>query len=270
MRYLVVNADDFGFTRDVNAGIVQAHTEGILTSTTLMATGTAFEDAVQLARQHPTLDIGVHLQMVQGPSISRPKRELPPTLAKLIQQHVAGRWDVLAEFSAQVERILATGIRPTHLDTHKHTHLIPSILEAVAQVSDKYGIRWIRKPFDLPLDPRRAGWKTRAAAIAMRGLRSHFNSVLARSHAKSTDHFAGFAWTGDYTAEDLIGLIRNLPDGTTEFMCHPAQLGYELMAATTRLKESRQRELRALIDPRLKQTLAECGVILSDYQNLPG
>ncbi len=268
MRTLVVNADDFGFTRDVNLGIVQAHTDGILTATTLMANGGAFDDAVRLAAEHPTLDIGVHLQMVQGRSIHQPERLLPETVAQLTQQLIAGEWDVLAELSAQVEKILTAGIRPTHLDTHKHTHLLPAVLDAVARVSEKYGVRWVRKPFDLPMDGRRASWKTRAAGFAMRGMRRHFDRVLARHGAWSTDHFAGFVWTGDFTAADLAGLIEALPDGITEFMCHPGLLGDELKQARTRLKESREMELRALIDPSVKAAIARASVRLCGYRDL--
>ena len=78
-KYLAVNADDFGFTRDVNAGIVEARVKGILTSTTLMANGAAFEDAVRLAREHPELDAGVHFVLVGGYSVLRPERALPGT-----------------------------------------------------------------------------------------------------------------------------------------------------------------------------------------------
>ena len=268
MRILLVNADDFGFTRDVNAGIVEAHREGILTATTLMAGGAAFEDAVRLARENPDLDIGVHLQMVQGDSLSLPGRTLPGSVGVLVRALLAGEWDVLRELEAQVEKLLAVGIRPTHLDTHKHTHLLPAVLDAVARVSEKYGIRWVRKPFDLPMDGSRASWKTRGAAVVMRQMRGQFDRVLARRGASTTDHFAGFVWTGNYDAEDLIQLIRNLPDGSTEFMCHPGILGEELRVAQTRLKESREQELRALTDPRVRASLRETGVRLSNYRSL--
>jgi len=269
LRYLVVNADDFGFTRDVNAGIVRAHREGILTATTLMANGDAFEDALRLAAGNPSLDIGVHLQMVQGQSLSEPTRLLPASVGALIGDLLAGRWDVLKELEAQVEKILAAGIKPSHLDTHKHTHLLPAVLDAVARVSEKYEIRWVRKPFDLPLDGRRASWKTRAASVAMSRLRGHFSRVLSRYGALSTNHFAGFLWTGDFSAQDLVQLIRSLPQGSTEFMCHPGILGEELRAAPTRLKESRELELQALIDPSVRKAIASEGIELVGYNELP-
>src|SRR5580692_8451402 len=131
VRKLVVNADDFGFTRDVNQGIVEAHQRGILTATTLMATGAAFDDAVRLARENPSLDIGCHLVLVGDPPF-------PPTVAKLIQAVALNRIRVYDELAAQVRRILDAGLAPTHLDTHKHTHLLPTVLAAVARISEEF------------------------------------------------------------------------------------------------------------------------------------
>lgn len=268
MRTLVVNADDFGFTRDVNSGIVDAHRNGILTATTLMATGDAFDDAIRLASDNPALDIGVHLQMVQGRSMSEPARDLPATVTQLIAELIQLRWNVYAEFCAQVEFILAAGIRPTHLDTHKHTHLLPPVLDAVARVSQRYQIPWVRRPFDLDVDGRRAGMSTRLAAIGMKMMRWHFDEVLTGHKARSTDHFVGFVWTGIFTAEDLVGLMTKLPEGSTELMCHPGHLGPDLAAARTRLKQSRVDELRALTDPRVRQAIETRGVRLCGYREL--
>ena len=110
-RTLVVNADDFGFTHDVNSGIIEAHTRGILTATTLMANGPAFDHAVRLAREHPSLDIGCHLVLVQGPG-------LPRTVGELLVALALRRIDPRAVLRRQVDRIIASGIRPLHLDTH--------------------------------------------------------------------------------------------------------------------------------------------------------
>lgn len=268
MRSLVVNADDFGFTRDVNQGILQAHNQGILTATTLMANGAAFADAVQLAHAHPSLDIGVHLQMVQGECISCPGRALPASIASLLAELTMRRWDILSEFRAQTEQILATGLKPTHLDTHKHTHLLPPVLEALAKVSHEYGIRWVRKPFDLPITNPRASAKTRLATAMINRLRHRFPRTLEAYGCRSTDHFAGFVFTGDYSAEDLLRLFPNLPAGSTEFMCHPGIFTEELNAAPTRLKVHRAQELAALCDPRLPEALCRSGIRLINYREL--
>jgi chitin disaccharide deacetylase len=264
VRKLVVNADDFGFTRDVNRGIVEAHRNGILTSTTLMATGAAFDDAVGLARENPALDIGVHLVLVGEPPF-------PITMAQLTRAMLLGRIRIYEELRAQVRRVFDAGLEPTHLDTHKHTHLLPPVLDAVVRLSEEYKIPWVRRPFDLPLTPATRpaiGWAKRATSQALGVMRSRLGRVLARHGCRSTDHFAGFQITGRYNAAELAQLIRGLPEGSTEFMCHPGICGDELRGARTRLKESRERELRALTSPEVRAALAESGVELVSYRSL--
>src|SRR5579862_1289661 len=106
VKRLVVNADDFGFTHDVNQGIVKAHRDGILTATTLMATGPAFEDAVRLAKENPSLDVGCHLVLVGAPPF-------PATVAQLVRAVALRRLRIHAELTAQVQRILDAGLHPT-------------------------------------------------------------------------------------------------------------------------------------------------------------
>jgi predicted glycoside hydrolase/deacetylase ChbG (UPF0249 family) len=261
VKRLVVNADDFGFTRDVNQGIVEAHCRGILTATTLMATGEAFEHAVKLARENPSLDVGCHLVLVGAPP-------LPRTVLELTRAVAAGRIKVFEELIAQVRRILDAGLRPTHLDTHKHTHLLPPVLDAVARISEEYKIPWVRRPFDFPVTPAGVSWAKRATSRALGVVRRRFARVLARHGCRSTDHFAGFQITGRYTASDLARLIRSLPEGSTEFMCHPGFCTDELRAARTRLKESREEELRALTSPEVREAVEESGVRLVNYREL--
>jgi predicted glycoside hydrolase/deacetylase ChbG (UPF0249 family) len=265
VRKLVVNADDFGFTRDVNQGIVEAHRKGILTATTIMSEGAAFDDAVRLARENPTLDIGVHLVLVGQPPY-------PMTVAQLTRAVMLGKIRIYEELSAQVRRVLDAGLRPTHLDTHKHTHLLPQVLNAVARISEEFKIPWVRRPFDFPMvDPRvphGISWKKRTVSRAVGLVRGRFERVLARHGCRSTDHFAGFQITGKFDASDVAALIRSLPEGSTEFMCHPGICTAELRAARTRLKESREEELRALTAPEVRAALRESGVELVNYHAL--
>lgn len=267
-RLLVVNADDFGFTRDVNQGILEGHRRGILTSTTLMANGAAFDHAVRLALENPTLDVGCHLVLVGGRSLLPPHEALPASLAALVRALAAGRLRPCHEFRAQVEKILAAGVRPTHLDTHKHTHLLPPVLEAVARISREYGIRWVRRPFDLPLGARGAPFALRLASRALGLPRGWFHRKLNAAGCATTDHFAGLQMTGRFGTAELVALIRGLPPGSTELMCHPGHCGEELQAARTRLKQSRARELEALTAPETRAALREAQVRLVDYRGL--
>jgi predicted glycoside hydrolase/deacetylase ChbG (UPF0249 family) len=260
---LIVNADDFGFTRDVNAGIVEAHRSGILTAATLMANGDAFKDAVALAAENPTLDVGCHLVLVQGRSVLDPSRTLPRNLKELLQALLRREIQVYDEISAQVRKTMAAGIRPSHLDTHKHTHLLPPVLEAVARAARDFGIPWVRRPFDFGIDAG-AQWTKRAVALSMRVMQPRFASAL--DGLRTTDHFAGFQITGTLNEDSLAQTLERLPAGLTEFMCHPGRLGPELRGAETRLKESRELELAALLSPRARSVMEQRGIELLNYR----
>lgn len=269
-RFLAVNADDFGFTRDVNSGIVAAHVDGILTSTTLMANGAAFDDAVRLSRETPTLDVGVHFVLVGGSSLLDAARPFPDSVSGLLQAIVLRRIRVYDELRAQMVRIVEAGIRPSHVDTHKHTHLFPPVLDAVARLAEEFRVAWVRRPFDLPItgSPTEIPWRKRAISRAFRSVRGQFHAKLARHHCRTTDWFAGFQLTGRFHCEDVIHLLRQLPEGTTEFMVHPGHCGEELRAARTRLKESRATELQALVDPRVREAMRSAGIVLTPYSQM--
>ena len=257
-----MNADDFGFTRDVNDGILEAHRSGILTSTTLMANGEAFEHAVLLARSHPTLDVGCHLTLIGGEALTG--GPLPSGVPELMGALAMGRLPIYEELAAQVRRIRAAGIRPTHCDTHKHTHLAPPVLRAVARIAHEFDIPWIRRPFDFsPIV--NAGWAPKAMRLAIGLQRMPFARVL--DGLRTTDHFVGFALTGQIGVAEMEQAIRQLPDGFTEFMCHPGYCRAELMAAPTRLKESRQRELEALVSPRVRRAVEDRKIVLAGFRS---
>jgi len=264
-----VNADDFGFTPDVNEGIVEAHRDGILTATTLMANGDAFDDALRWARETPTLDIGCHLVLVQGSSLLTGK-PYPPTLLTLVGALARREMQPYEELKAQVRKILDAGIAPTHLDTHKHTHLAPPVLDAVARLSQEFQIPWVRRPFDFPITAIR-GYVPAAKRItsdALGLLRLRFHRVLERHACRTTDHFAGFQITGRFRTAELIQLLELLPEGTTELMVHPGKYGQPLHRAITRLKESREHELAALTSPETRNALSRLNIELVNYRQL--
>src|SRR5262245_1440462 len=135
-RALIVNADDFGLTPGVNAGILDAHTRGILTSASMFANASATDHAIQLARRTPTLGIGCHLALVDADSVlpsSRlrtlaPDGRFRPTWRAFIADALAGRiavHEIEQELTAQIGRLIDAGLRLTHLDGHKHVHVFP-------------------------------------------------------------------------------------------------------------------------------------------------
>jgi chitin disaccharide deacetylase len=255
-RQLIVNADDFGFTRDVNAGIVYSHTNGILSATTLMANGGAFDDAIRLARETPTLDIGCHLVLIQGSSLITGAL-LPDSWVALLKALARGTLDIEAELRAQIQRIRAAGIRPTHLDTHKHSHVHPAVFKAVLRLAREFSVPFVRLPFD-------TGW------LPVSTLNLLYRRKLHQSGLRATDHFTGFLLTDTLNSETLSSALGRLPQGSTEFMCHPGYLGDELRSAPSRLKEARVRQLEALTSPAIQARLSALEIKLTNYRELAG
>jgi predicted glycoside hydrolase/deacetylase ChbG (UPF0249 family) len=268
LKRLIVNADDFGYTRDVNRGIVDAHVTGILTATTLMANGPAFDHAVELAKQYANLDVGCHLVLIGGVSL-RNGEPLPTSVPTLLKRLALRSIHPYDELRAQIEKILAAGIRPLHLDTHKHTHLAPPVLSAVARLSEEFRIPWVRRPFDFPLTGTGSiPWSKRVVSQGLQLVRDRFHATLSAHGCRTTDHFAGFQLTGYLREQELAGLLASLPGGLTEFMCHPGYCSDELRASPTRLKESRERELLALTGQSAKVALQANDIELVRYRDL--
>jgi chitin disaccharide deacetylase len=226
----------------------------------LMANGDAFDDAVRLAKENPSLDIGVHLVLVGGPG-------QPASVPALMAQLVKGK-DVESEMRGQVRRILDAGLSPSHLDTHKHTHLAPTVLRAVVRISREFDIPWVRKPADFTMPAHTSPLLKKVVNAGVQFAANRFDGVLQHAGRKFTDHFTGFEVTGRLRTPELLAILRHLPDGLTELMCHPGFLGDELRAAPTRLKESRVMELEALTSPEARAMLEEAGIELTTYRDL--
>ncbi|MGB0036758.1 MAG: ChbG/HpnK family deacetylase [Candidatus Acidiferrales bacterium] len=287
MKRLIVNADDFGITRGVNRGILRCYQDGIVTSTTIMANGDAFEDAVELARANPGLGVGVHLVLVGGCAVARREEissladengQLPPTLSSLIRKCNLGRVparQIECELRAQIERVRSAGITPTHLDTHKHAHMDPWIMKALTRVAGECGISRVRMPFEDissafgPVGGNGGGSIARRLFVVA-SLMSYpaFRYFVRRSQMHSPDHFFGFVVTGRLDGDTLLRILRHLPEGTSELMCHPGINDSDLQKQGTRLMAQRETELNALIDPSARKAISERGVRIISYRDL--
>ena len=269
MPRLIVNADDFGFSPGVNEGVRLAHEAGALRSATLMAAGEAFDEAVDLARSRTGLGVGCHLALDGMPALSPagsiptlagPDGALRPTLASFVGPWVRGRIrpdEVRRELAAQIGKVRAAGIRPTHVDGHKHVLALPGVLEIVLGLCREHGIPAVRAPFDAdPAAPGLAGggnsgawWKQWLSGRALLLWRGAWQRRRERAGVAAPARFHGVAFTGFWTAGYLERVAAALPDGgVTELMAHPAVLDDRLRRGPTRLKESRERELRLLVD----------------------
>src|SRR5580698_8892531 len=160
---LIINADDFGLTPGINRAIAQLHEAGALTSATLMATGSAFDDAVAIAHAHPKLGVGCHIVLTDGIPVSHPQgiptllgadgKTFRPSLLDFVQALLRGTIredDIEREALAQVQKLQRAGIDVTHLDTHKHTHLFPVVARPLLHVAERCSIGAVRNPFEQP------------------------------------------------------------------------------------------------------------------------
>lgn len=287
MKELILNADDFGFTRGVNEGIRLAHREGVLTSTTLMANSAAFDHAVECAKSCPSLGVGCHLVLVGGYCVA-PKDEIPslvdsegrlpaslPSLVARVSSGMVRSKDIEREFRAQIQKIRATGIEPTHLDSHKHTHAHPRVMGALSRVAKEMGIRRVRRPFESLKDSwattRRSGKplsKQLVAAAAARTAAPRFDALARKFGLQTPANFLGVASTGQLGPDALRHLIEILPDGQTEIMMHPGVYDGELIATGSRLQKERQLELDALLDPEVKGAIVARQVRLITFREL--
>lgn len=287
MKQLILNADDFGMTRGVNEGIILAHRDGVLTSTTLMANGPEFDDAVSRAKLNPKLGVGCHLVLVGGPSVAPREKissladangNLPTSLAGLVGRLSSGLIRITAierELRAQIEKIRSAGIEPTHLDTHKHTHAHPKVMEAVGRVAKELGIMRIRKP----MENLRDSWqstrhetagrtKELIAAAAARAVTPWFQAIARKYGLLSPDYFLGLAMTGGLGPAALRRMVDTLSDGSTEIMFHPGICDTDLARSGSRLLEQRETELQGLLDPGVRSALMERDIRLISYREL--
>lgn len=286
MRRLIINADDFGFTSGVNRAIVEAHNYGVVTSSTLMAGGIAFSEAVQMAKATPKLSIGCHIVLIDGTPVST--AEALPSLTSggvfrdglksFVARALAGRMnaeEIATEASAQIRRVQSAGISVSHIDTHKHTHIFPQILKPVLRAARGCGVKAVRNPFG-PRRPFRSSellarpnlWTRYAEVRVLRRFAGKFREAAKQEGFATPDGTLGIEVTGALDETLFEAIASTIPDGTWEFVCHPGYNDADLSTANTRLRESRETELRVLTLPTAREILARRAIQLISYRDL--
>ena len=286
MRRLIINADDFGLTRGVNRAIVEGHEHRVVTSSTLMANGAAFEDAVHRARSAPRLSVGCHVVLVDGApllesaQVSSLIASLNPArfvngISKFALRACTGQLhagQVEAEVTAQIRKLQSAGILVSHLDSHKHTHMFPQVFRPLLRAAKACGVGAIRNPFDVVRISLAAGrpalWKRYGEVKLLRNLASKFRQATKEAGVITPDGTLGITVTGALDEQLFRLIIEKLPGGTWEFVCHPGYHDAELDGVHTRLRESRERELQVLKSPETSDLLARSGIELISYRDL--
>lgn len=289
-RRLIINADDFGLTAGVNRAIAEAHQHGVVTSATLMANSAAFGDAVKLSKSNPKLSVGCHVVLLDGAPLAAPEKipallerglnpprlrdKLLPFVSALLRGRVPPG-QIATEVEAQVHKIKAAGIEPSHLDTHKHAHIFPAVLKPLLEVASRMGIRAVRNPF-APIKPlafahlaRRPRLWTRYSQVkALRRYETSFRRQVAEHGMVTPEGCFGVVVTGALDHQLFDCIIASIPEGTWEFVCHPGYNDAELGQVRTRLRHSRVAELEVLTSTAAKESLERHGIELISYRDL--
>jgi chitin disaccharide deacetylase len=290
VRRLIINADDFGLTSGVNRAIVEAHEGGIVTSATLMANGQAFDEAISLARSRPRLGVGCHIVLVDGTPLVRqtarqtlldPRASAGGTLrfregiGSFAALAVIGRLDedeIEAEALAQIGRLQASGIVVTHLDSHKHTHMFPRVFKPLLRAAQACGVKAIRNPFERvrasQLAARPGLWRRWMAVGILQTLAKEFRQTVQRAGMITPDGTFAIMATGTLDERSLRRMVERLPEGNWELVCHPGYDDADLRNVHTRLRESREQELRILTSPTTRELLTAHGVEIISYHEL--
>jgi hopanoid biosynthesis associated protein HpnK len=276
---LIVGADDFGRSTEINAAVIAAHRDGILTSASLMVTGDAAAEAAAMARATPTLAVGLHLVLVAGRAASDP-RDLPhlvddagrfaddPLRAGLRLARPAARPEIEREIAAQLARFAATGLPLSHVDGHLHLHTHPAVLDLLLPLAVRHGARGLRLPRD-PLLPalawdrgrpfQKLGWALACGLLSRRAARRARAAGLAvpeRTH--------GLMQTGAMSEAYLLHLVESLDAASAEIYLHPTT-GARLEALGPNPEE-----LAALLSPRVRELARKRGLRLTTYAGLAG
>ncbi len=270
MKRLIVTADDFGAAHEVNEAVEAAHRRGILSAASLMVSAPAAADAVARARRTPSLRVGLHLVLTEGRPVlpasavrhlvdgSGSFRTDMAALGAAIAFSRQARRELAAEITAQFTEFRATGLTLDHCNAHKHFHLHPLIGRLMTEIGGRFGLRAARVPFE-----PRARWAPEALTAPLAALlRRRFRAA----GLLVPDRVFGLRWSGQFTRDRLLGLMRNLPDGLTEIYLHPATGSFAGAAPGYRYRE----EFEALTAPEIIEASRDPGLRLGGFSDFLG
>jgi chitin disaccharide deacetylase len=281
-RQLIVNADDFGISEEANLAIIRAHKEGILTSTSLMVTGAAFEDAVRLARENPQLAVGIHLVVVMGQSTLPPSEvsslvdsegNFPNNPLKAGLKYLfspRARRELKRELAAQFRKFKSTGLPLSHVDGHLHLHVHPVVFREALELAAKYGARRMRVPVEeralaLRFDPTNRALKT-VMSILFGGLARYMKPKLYSKGFVFPERVYGNLQSGRVSERYFLYALDNLEAECNEIYCHPSF--YADRRDLSKDQEQSQVEFEALISPSVAEKIKTRGISLTNYFEL--
>lgn len=261
MKSLIVTADDVGLHPGMTAGAIRAHVDGIVTACSVVANGRAFDDAIARLRDVPTLEVGVHLTLVEEEPLTSGIR-FPKKWPFFLPAYFSGAIGMDAierELRAQIERVVATGLPVTHLNGHQHLHVLPALFSLVVSLAETYRIGYVRTTNDRG---GKAPVVRRASVAALNALGRRARGVATTRGVATCDRTIGIASAGHL--RDVTSLFDDI-DGVTELVTHPgvAVSGYGWAYEW-------DRETAALCATGLREEVARRGIQLIRPSDLRG
>ncbi len=288
-RFLIINADDFGYSSEVNTTVIRAHQEGILTSASLMTAEPGYEEAVRLAKENPLLGVGIHVVVTYDHTLL-PSAKIPHladgngkfgadpvrTGLKYSFSKQAQR-ELRSEMQAQFEQFAACGLKWSHADGHQHFHMHPFVWDTLLDLCDEYGVHRLRIPCE-PLQPHlREGGDgpnlNSAASLALQVMRRRNLRKLKERRTLGgrtpflCERVYGQLQTGNMNAEYLSKLIKRVEPGISEIYFHPGSPHARKLPQASQTTGVQDVEMAALIDPRMKACLASENIQIGRYED---
>ena len=277
MKLIIVNADDFGRHTLINRAVERGVADGVLRSATLMPGGAAFDDAAELAARSPALGIGIHLTLVNGQPVL-PPAEIPSLVTEtgvFVDDHTAFavrllrgavRLDeVRAELAAQLRRVEAAGIHPTHADSHQHMHVLPGVLDIVLDLCASAQIPAMRAP-RAPLFAGNFGGIGQLIGRAGLAVLARRAAAKARRRGiRTPDHFAGIVAGEAVNTATLTEIAASLGEGATEVMLHPGT-DNAVLVRDCLWDHDFEAELAAVCAPEVAAALAVNGAQIANFR----
>ena len=283
MKRVIITGDDFGLAIPVNSAIIQAHLRGILTTASLMVSAEASAHAIEEARAHPTLRVGLHLVLVEGRPVLPP--EMIPDLldrnGELSNRFVLSgirfffvpgiRKQLEAEIRAQFEAFRRTGLRLDHVNSHNHMHLHPTLFEMMIRIGKDYGITAVRVPLEAPLASWRASRKSLTARLAswvfLYPWAARVRRRVKEEGLKYNNFLFGMGESGNMTLDVVLAQIGQLKNGVTEIYFHPADARSAVLQETMP-GYRHEMEFQTLINPATRLALTAANAQLCSYSDL--
>ncbi|OGW12103.1 MAG: hypothetical protein A3G93_07150 [Nitrospinae bacterium RIFCSPLOWO2_12_FULL_45_22] len=280
VKRLIVTADDFGLTKGINQGIFEAFSKGIVTNTTLIVNGRAYDHALDLAKTNPGLPLGIHLTLMEEravlsnkeiPTLVQKDSFLPRNYRQLILNLFSKKIrlpEIEAEFKAQIDKFLASGIKPTHIDSHQHIHMLPSIFNIVVKLAREYGVKNIRFPYEKRVVHKGYILSTHNLNRAiLKYICSKAKQKIKQNGIITTDYYYGFLRSGALSVKALKEILLALDYGTTELNCHPGYIDQECVKYYSHWNYHWEEELKALTNDEIKGLITKDNIQLISYKD---